>query len=50
VHGINFDDPANYEDILNALTPGEIQQVMSVLYADPNVVDVVFMPKEAAMP
>ena len=50
VHGINFDDPANYEDILNALTPGDIQQVMSVLYADPNVVDVVFMPKEAAMP
>ena len=50
IHGINFDDPANYEDILNGLTTEDVQKVMSSLYADPNRVDVVFVPKEAAMP
>jgi zinc protease len=50
IHGINFDDPANYEDILNGLKTEDVRQVMSSLYDDPNLVDVVFIPKEAAMP
>lgn len=50
LYGINFDDPANYEDILNELTVGDVQKVMADFYSDPNVVDVVFMPKEAALP
>ena len=50
LYGINFDDPSNYEDILNGLTQADVQKVMSMLYSDPNLVDVVFIPKEAAMP
>jgi zinc protease len=50
IHGINFDDPANYEDILNGLKTEDVRRVMSSLYDDPNLVDVVFVPKEAAMP
>ena len=50
LYGINFDDPSNYEDVLNGLTRADVQKVMSILYADPNLVDVVFIPKEAAMP
>ncbi|HDS06671.1 MAG TPA: insulinase family protein [Bacteroides sp.] len=50
IHGINFDDPANYEEILRTLTPADVQGVMADFYRDPNVVDVVFVPKEAATP
>jgi len=50
VHGINFDDPANYEDILNNLTIKDVQKVMEDFYTDPNVVDVVFVPKEESKP
>lgn len=48
VYGINFDDPANYEDIVNALTPKDVQKLMQDFYKDPNTVDVVFVPKEEA--
>ena len=44
VHGINFDDPANYEDILNNLTTKDVKKVMKAFYDNPNIVDVVFMP------
>jgi zinc protease len=50
VHGINFDDPSNFEDILNSLTVENVQQVMEAFYTDPNVVDVTFVPKEESMP
>jgi len=50
VHGINFDDPSNYEDILKNLTTTDVRKVMEEFYEDPNVVDVVFVPKEAAEP
>jgi len=50
LYGINFDDPANYEEILKALTTDDVQKVMKDFYEDPNVVDVVFVPKEAAAP
>ncbi len=46
VYGINFDDPANYEDILNDLSISDVQKVMKAFYDDPNVVDVVFVPKD----
>ncbi|MFH0756449.1 MAG: insulinase family protein [Bacteroidota bacterium] len=46
VHGINFNDPANYEDILKGLTPKDVKKVMKVFYKKPNIVDVVFIPQE----
>lgn len=49
VHGINFDDPANYEDIVKNLSISDVQKVMKAFYDDPNVVDVVFIPKEETM-
>jgi zinc protease len=48
LYGINFDDPANYEDIVKGLTPKDVKNVMKTFYDDPNIVDVVFVPKEAA--
>jgi zinc protease len=48
VYGINFDDPANYEDIVNSLTAKDVLKVMKAFYDDPNIVDVVFVPKEEA--
>ena len=50
VHGINFDDPANYEDILKDLSTENIMKVMKAFYDDPNVVDVVFVPEEESTP
>jgi zinc protease len=44
VHGINYDDPANYEDILNGLTTKDVKKVMKAFYKKPNLVDVVFKP------
>ncbi len=48
VYGINFDDPVNFEDILNNLTAQDVKKVMGNFYTDPNIVDVVFVPKEEA--
>ncbi|MCK5137174.1 MAG: insulinase family protein [Bacteroidales bacterium] len=50
VHGINFDDPANYEDILKDLSTKDIKKAMKAFYDDPNVVDVVFVPEEESTP
>jgi zinc protease len=46
VHGINFNDPANYENILRDLTGEKVRKVMNDLYEDSNIVDVVFLPLE----
>jgi len=46
VYGINYNDPANYEDIVNQLTPLDVQKVMQAFYDNPNLVDVVFLPNE----
>jgi zinc protease len=46
VHGINYDDPANFEEIAKSLTTRDIQKVMKQFLDDPNIVDVVFTPKE----
>ncbi|MFO7934121.1 MAG: insulinase family protein [Bacteroidales bacterium] len=50
VHGINFNDPSNFEEILKDLTTADVQEVMKEFYDDPNVVDVVFLPKEESAP
>ncbi len=44
VHEINFNDPANYEDILHGLTVKDVKKVMKAFYKGPNIVDVVFVP------
>jgi zinc protease len=47
LYGINYDDPANYEDIVGSLTVEDIKEVMQAFYQDPNLVDVVFVPEVA---
>ena len=49
LYGINFDDPANYEDIVNELTVKDVKKVMQSFYADSNIIDVVFVPQEEAL-
>ncbi len=44
VHGINFDDPANYEEILKNLTTKDVKKIMKAFLKKPNIVDVVFVP------
>ncbi|MEN8203456.1 MAG: insulinase family protein [Bacteroidota bacterium] len=46
IHGINYDDPDNYENILKELTTKKVKKVMKAFYKNPNVVDVVFVPEE----
>jgi len=48
VYGVNYNDPANYEDIIKELTPKDVKKAMKKFYKNPNVVDVVFVPKEEA--
>jgi zinc protease len=43
--GINYDDPANYEDILNSLTIDDIKEAALSLFKDADVVDLIFKPK-----
>ncbi|RLD93345.1 MAG: insulinase family protein, partial [Bacteroidetes bacterium] len=49
LYGINFDDPANYEDIVNEITVKDVKKVMQSFYADSNIIDVVFVPQEEAL-
>ncbi len=49
LYEINFDDPANYEDIVKGLSADDVQKVMHAFFDEPNIVDVVFVPKEEAM-
>ena len=46
LYGINFDDPVNFEYIVNGLTADDVKKVMHAFYDNPNIVDVVFVPKE----
>ena len=44
--GINTADPKNYEDILNKLTPKDIQKFAKALYnKKTDIVDIIFKPK-----
>jgi zinc protease len=49
LYGINFDDPANYEEIAKGLNVNDVRKVMQAFYDNPNIVDVVFVPKEEAV-
>lgn len=44
--GINYHDPANYEDILNRFTVEDIREAAAALFRDADVVDIVFTPEE----
>ncbi|HKL66619.1 MAG TPA: insulinase family protein, partial [Bacteroidales bacterium] len=42
--GINYNDPANYEDILNAFTVNDLKEFAAKLFEDSDKADLVFMP------
>ena len=42
--GIDFNDPANYEDIVNSLTPDDIRKVAAELFTNADKVDIIFKP------
>lgn len=44
-HGIDNNDPANFEKILDKITPADIQKVAKQFFGAADVVDVVFFPK-----
>jgi len=43
-NGINFDLPANYEDIINNMTIKDVKKFAKKYFAKPDLVDVVFKP------
>ena len=43
-NGVNFDLPANYEDIINNMTIKEVKKFAKKYFAKPDVADVVFVP------
>lgn len=45
-NGIDNNDPANFENILDKITTGDIQKVARQFFSKADVVDVVFFPKE----
>ncbi len=45
-HGIDYNDPENYDRVIESLTAGDIRKVMKRLYSDANVVDLEFYPDE----
>jgi len=44
--GINYDDPANYEDILKGFTAEDIRKAAVAFFKDADVVDIVFKSEE----
>ena len=42
--GINMADPKNYEDILRALTPKDVQNFAKKFFKDANVIDLILAP------
>jgi zinc protease len=44
--GINFDDPANYENILKSFTVKDIKKIAGKMFKKADVVDLVFKPTE----
>lgn len=43
-NGVNFDLPANYEDIINSMTVKDVKKFAKKYFAKPDVADVVFVP------
>ncbi len=46
LHNINNDDPANYEDVLAALTLTDLHSYAKRYFSNPNVIDVIFVPQK----
>lgn len=44
--GINYNDPANYEDILNAFTVNDLKEFAAKLFENSDKADLLFMPGE----
>ena len=44
--GINYHDPANYEDILNGFTTEDIKEAARAFFKDADIVDIVFTPEQ----
>lgn len=44
--GINTDDPANFENIVNSMTPEDIQNFAKKLFKDADILDIMFVPKK----
>lgn len=44
-YGINSDDPANYEDILNSYTVKDIKKIAGKFFKKADVIDLVFKPE-----
>ena len=44
--GINYHDPANYEDILNSFTTDDIREAARAFFKDADIIDIVFKPEE----
>ena len=44
VHGVNYADPKNYEDILNKITAKDIQKFTNDLFNGADLVDITFRP------
>ena len=42
---INMDDPKNFEDILQKMTPAMVQDFVKKFIAKADVVDIIFKPK-----
>jgi len=45
ITGIDSNDPKNYEDILENVTPKDIQKFAKKLFKKADVVDIMFVPK-----
>ncbi|MBN1388986.1 MAG: insulinase family protein [Bacteroidales bacterium] len=44
--GINYNDPANYEEILKGFTPEDIKEAAIAFFKDADVVDIIFTPEQ----
>ncbi len=45
VNGVNSNDPKNFDNIINKLTPKDIQKFARALFKDADIVDIIFKPK-----
>ena len=45
INGLDTTDPKNYEDILNKMTPKDIQKFLKTLMKGADIVDITFRPK-----
>ncbi len=46
IYDINNNDPAQFEDILKNMTPGDIQDFVGRMFDNPDIIDVVFEPEK----